>query len=248
MNSEVYTLQKWLRESENTVFISGRDLSAEAGVPDYREMEEGFLDTYQYAPDTMLSLTFLKQYPFYFFKYYRDRILAPVMNATPGPTHEILARLERAGKLKAILTTNIDGLHQEAGSREVLELHGSILRSWCAKCDKYLDFSTIADSPTPVPYCQVDMCGDIIRPAIVLREEPYDMALLEKAMDYARRADVLLIDGSALEEFPVPNLMQCYEGHKLILFNTPPLIFDARAGLLIHAPMGEVFSQLAAEL
>ncbi|MFQ9409935.1 MAG: Sir2 family NAD-dependent protein deacetylase [Evtepia gabavorous] len=145
-----------------------------------------------------------------------------MLTAQPSPAHEALAHLEQAGKLRAILTVNIDGIHQEAGSREVLELHGSVMRSWCAKCEKFLDFFYIADSPTHIPYCNVDMCGDYVRPAIVLKEEPYDLALLEKALDYVRAADVLIIDGSALKEFPVPNLMQAYQRHKLVLVNTAP--------------------------
>ena len=246
MRSELYTLQKWLAESDNIVFISGQDFSREAGFPDYRRMEEGFLDTYRYTPDEILRVSFLQRYPFFFYKYFRERILAPVLEAKPSPAHEFLARLEAAGKMKAILTVNIDGIHQEADSRNVLELRGSVMRNWCAKCEKFLDFSYIPDSPTPIAYCNVDMCGDYVRPAIVLKEEPYDLDLIDRAMGYARDADVLMIDGSALAEFPVPNLMKAFQRHKLVLFNTPPMVFDARAGLLIRdmGTFSQVFSQL----
>ena len=176
MDVELHVLQKWINESDNIVFVSGKDFSKEAGFPDYREMDEDFLKTFKYTPDQMLCLTFLQRYPMFFYRYYRAKILAPVLEAKPSPAHEFLARLEEAGKLKAILTVNIDGIHQEAGSREVLEMHGSVMRSWCAKCEKYLDFFYIADSPTPIPYCNVDMCGDYVRPDIVLKEEPYDLA------------------------------------------------------------------------
>ena len=194
MDIELNILQNWIQESDNIVFISGADLSAEAGFPDYRIMTQADWARYKYAPDEILRLTFLQRNPFYFYRYYREKILAPVLTAQPSPAHEALAHLEQAGKLRAILTVNIDGIHQEAGSREVLELHGSVMRSWCAKCEKFLDFFYIADSPTHIPYCNVDMCGDYVRPAIVLKEEPYDLALLEKALDYVRAADVLIID------------------------------------------------------
>ena len=186
MDIELNILQNWIQESDNSVFISGADLSAEAGFPDYRIMTQADWARYKYAPDEILRLTFLQRNPFYFYRYYREKILAPVLTAQPSPAHEALAHLEQAGKLRAILTVNIDGIHQEAGSREVLELHGSVMRSWCAKCEKFLDFFYIADSPTHIPYCNVDMCGDYVRPAIVLKEEPYDLALLEKALDYVK--------------------------------------------------------------
>ena len=158
-------------------------------------------------------------------------------------------KLEEAGKLKAILTVNIDGIHQEAGSKEVVELHGSAMRNWCAKCEKYLDFFYIVDSPSHIPYCNVDMCGDYVRPDIVLKEEPYDFALIEKAMDYARQADMLIIDGSALKEFPVPNLMKAYQGHKLALINTAPLVFDARAGVVVRDhTYTDIFQQITLNL
>lgn len=244
MNIELATLQKWINESDNIVFVSGSDFSAEAGFPDYRAMDEDFLKTYKYTPEEMLRVTFLQRYPAFFYRYFRDKILAPVLEAKPGVAHETLARLEEAGKLKAILTVNIDGIHQEAGSREVLELHGSVMRNWCARCEKYLDFFYIPESPTLIPYCTVDMCGDFVRPDIVLQEEPYDLELLEKALNYVRQADVLIIDGSALKEFPVPNLMKAYQGHKLILANTAPLVFDARAGLVVRGSFNEMFEQI----
>ena len=250
MISELYRLKKWIEESDNIVFITGQDFSREAGFPDYRSMEEGFLDTYRYSPDEILCLSFLQRYPFFFYKFYRDRMLTPMLEAKPSFAHETLAKLEQAGKLKAILTVNIDGIHQEADSRNVLELHGSMMRNWCAKCEKFLDFSYIPDSPTPIAYCNVDMCGDYVRPAIVLKEEPYDLDLIAQAMAYVRDADILLIDGSALKEFPVPNLMKTYEGHKLILFNTPPMVFDSRAGLVVRnaGTFSEIFSQIDLQL
>lgn len=245
MDIELNILEKWIRESDNIVFITGKDFSAEAGFPDYRAMDEGYLERYKYPPDEILCFTFLQRNPFYFYRYYRERILPYVLSAQPSPAHEALARLEEAGKLKAILTVNIDGIHQEAGSKNVLELQGSVMRSWCAKCEKFLDFFYISDSPTHIPYCNVDMCGDYVRPAIVLKEEPYDLTLLGQAMDYARQADVLIIDGSALQAFPVPNLMQAYQGHKLVLVNTAPLVFDARAGIVVR---GHTYTEIFQEI
>ena len=230
MDIELNILKNWIEGSDNIVFITGKDFSAEAGFPDYRAMDEDFLDKYKYPPDDILCLTFLQRCPMFFYRYYRDKILTPVLNAQPSPAHEALAKLEES-------------------SKEVVELHGSVMRSWCAKCEKFLDFFYIADSPTPIPYCNVDMCGDYVRPAIVLKEEPYDLDLLQKAMDCVKAADVLLIDGSALAEFPVPNLMKAYQGHKLVLFNTAPLVFDSRAGLVVRGhTYTDIFQQLQLDL
>lgn len=240
MTSEQYTLQKWIGETDNLVFLTGPDFSRTAGFPDYRRMEEGFLDTYKFPPDEILSLTFLKRNPFFFYRFFRERMLQPMLDAQPSAAHAFLAKLEEDGRLKALLTVNIDGIHQEAGSRNVLELQGSMMRNWCARCEKFLDFTYILDSPTPIAYCNVDMCGDYVRPAIVLREEPYDLALLGQAMEAVRQADVLVIDGSALGQFPAANLMQAYQGHKLILLNTAPMVFDARAGLVVRGNVAEL--------
>lgn len=245
MDISLSILEKWLRESDNVVVITGKDFSAEAGFPDYKAMDEGYLAKYKYPPDEILCYTFLQRNPFYFYRYYRDKILAPVLQAQPSPAHEALAKLEEAGKLKAILTVNIDGIHQEAGSREVLELQGTVMKSWCGKCEQFLDFFYIAESPAHIPYCNVDMCGDYVRPAIVLKEEPYDLDLLARATEYVRDCDVLLIDGSALREFPVPNLMKAYQGHKLVLVNTAPLVFDSRAGVVVRGhSYTEIFQQI----
>lgn len=244
MTSEMYRLQKWIRESDNIVFISGSAFSEAAGFPDYRRMEEGFLEKYRYPTDKMLNMTFMKQYPFIFFKWYRERVLAPLLEAKPAAAHEFFAQLEECGKLKGIVTVNIDGLHQEAGNRNVMETHGSVMRSWCDKCEKFLDFFFIADSPTPVPYCNVDMCGAVVQPAIVLDEEPYDLELISQAMALIKAADTLIVDGSSIKEFPVPNLLRCYEGHKLIMLNTPPMIFDSRAGLTVRGDYNDIFSQI----
>lgn len=247
MTSEQYTLQKWINETDNLVFLTGPDFSQTAGFPDYLRMEEGFLDTYKFPPDEILSLTFLKRNPFLFYRFFRERMLQPMLDAQPSAAHDFLAKLEEDGKLKALLTVNIDGIHQEAGSRNVLELAGSMMRNWCARCEKYLDFTYIMDSPTPVAYCNVDMCGDYVRPDIVLRQEPYNLELLSQAMEAVRQADVLVIDGSALDHFPAANLMQVYQGHKLILMNTAPMVFDARAGLVIQGNVAELLGGITLE-
>lgn len=248
--SELYTLKKWLSESDSIVCVTGPDFSREAGFPDYRRMEDGFLDTYKYSPQEILKVSFLQRYPFYFYKFFRERMLTPMLEAKPSFAHETLAGLERAGKLRAILTVNIDGIHQEADSRNVLELRGSMMRNWCARCEKYLDFTYIPDSPTPIAYCNVDMCGDFVRPDIVLGEEPYDLELLARALEQVRQCDTLLVDGSAMGEFPVPNLLKAYQGHKLVMFNTPPLVFDKMAGLIVRnaGTFSEIFAQLELEL
>ena len=239
MSIELSLLEKWINESDNVVFISGRDFSKDAGFPDYREMDADYHKKYRYPPSEMLRLSFLQRSPTIFFRWYREKVLAPLLEAQPGIAHETLARLEESGKLKAILTVNID-------SRNVLELHGSVMRTWCAKCDEYMDFFKIADCPTVVPQCTVDMCGDYIRPAIVLEEEPYDLELLARAIEYAKAADVLVIDGSALRGVPLPNLMKAYQGHKLVLINTPPLVFDSKAGAVVRncGSFNDIFSKL----
>ena len=244
MDIELNILKNWIEGSDNIVFITGKDFSAEAGFPDYRAMDEDFLDKYKYPPDDILCLTFLQRCPMFFFRYYRDKILAPVLNAQPSPAHEALAKLEESGKLKAILTVNIDGIHQEAGSKEVVELHGSVMRSWCAKCEKFLDFFYIADSPTPIPYCTEPNCGGIVRPDVVLYEEGLDQDVIERAVAAIRRADMLIIGGTSLVVYPAAGLINYYAGKKLVLINKSPTGMDYRADLAISAPIGEVFSQI----
>ena len=244
MTSEQYTLQKWINETDNLVFLSGPAFSLEAGFPDFYQMEEGFLETYKFPPEEILTLTFLKRNPFLFYRFFRERMLQPMLEAQPTAAHGMLAKLEEMGKLRAVLTVNVDGIHQEAGSRNVLELCGSMMRNWCARCEKFLDFTYIMDSPTPVAYCNVDMCGDYVRPDIVLREEPYNLELLAQATELVRQADVLIVDGSALKRFPAPNLMHAYQGHKLICMNTAPMVFDARAGLVIQGGYAELLGGL----
>jgi NAD-dependent deacetylase len=197
-------------------------------------MDADYKKKFRFSPSEMLRLSFVQRSPTIFFRWYREKVLAPLIEVEPGIAHQSLTKLEQAGKLKAIITVNIDGIHQEAGSRNVIETHGSVMRTWCAKCDDYFDFFKIYDDPAIVPQCTVDMCGDFIRPAIVLEEEPYDLEVIAKAMEAVKSCEVLIIDGSALREFPVPNLMKAYQGHKLILINTPPLVFDGRAGVVVR--------------
>ena len=246
MSIELAIMEKWINESDNIVFISGRDFSKDAGFPDYREMDEDYKKKFRFPPSEMLRLSFLQRSPTIFFRWYRERVLAPLIEAEPGVAHQSLVKLEQAGKLKAIITVNIDGIHQEAGSRNVIETHGSVMRTWCAKCDDYFDFFKIYDNPAIVPQCTVDMCGDYVRPAIVLEEEPYDLDLINKAIETVKSCEVLIIDGSALREFPVPNLMRAYQGHKLILINTPPLVFDSRAGVVVRncGTFNEMFEKM----
>ena len=242
MEKDIATLQQWIDESHAIVFFGGAGVSTESGIPDFRSTDGLYHQKYDWPPETILSHSFFEHKPEEFYRFYRDKML--IEGAKPNAAHRKLAELERAGKLRAIVTVNIDGIHQEAGSREVLELHGSVMRSWCAKCEKFLDFFYIVDSPTPIAYCNVDMCGDFVRPAIVMREEPYDFALIERAMQLVREADVLLLDASAMAEFPVPNLFHAFQGRKMVVFNAPPFVYDARAGLVVNGDFNEIFSQL----
>ena len=248
MEQNVETLQSWIDESDNVVFFSGAGLSAESGFPDFRETDSLYYEKHKDSPDTILSRSFLLRRPFDFFKFYRERVITPLLAAAPNAAHLKLAELEQAGKLKAVITQNIDGLHQEAGSREVLELQGSVMRSYCLRCDRFLSFFYIAESPAVIPYCNVDMCGDVVRPCMVLHEEPLDLSLLQKAAQIVQDADVLILDGTALKSFPAPNLVNYYQGKKLVLIHPTPLFFDTRANLVIHAALSEVMGQIQVRL
>ena len=231
-------LQTWVRESSRIVFFGGAGVSTESGIPDFRGEDGLYRQRYAYPPETIISHSFYVHHPEIFFDFYRNRMLYP--NAKPNVVHQRLAQWERDGKLLAVVTQNIDGLHQMAGSHKVLELHGSVLRNYCERCGKFYGVDAILHS-TGVPKCS---CGGDIKPDVVLYEESLDMQMMEQALEYISRADMLIIGGTSLVVYPAAGLVQYYRGHKLVVINKGEVGAGVRAVLTIRAPIGEVLSQL----
>lgn len=231
-------LQQWIDESDNIVFFGGAGVSTESGIPDFRSVDGLYHQQFAYPPEVMLSHTFYEQHPEEFFDFYRKKLL--VSGAQPNAAHRKLAELERAGKLRAVITQNIDGLHQLAGSKEVLELHGSTLRNYCDRCGKFYDTSVVAQS-TGVPRCG---CGGTIKPDVVLYEEALDGSVMYRAVDYIRKADVLIIGGTSLVVYPAAGLVNYYQGHRLVLINKSTTPYDKNADLVLSGPIGEILDQI----
>ena len=232
--TERETLKKWLDESSNIVFFGGAGVSTESHIPDFRSTDGPYNQQDDYPPETILSHSFYMRKPEEFYRFYRNKMLFP--NAEPNRAHKALAKLEKMGKLKAVVTQNIDGLHQKAGSREVLELHGSVLRNYCTRCGKFYGLDAILNS-TGVPKCT---CGGTIKPDVVLYEEGLDQETIEKSVKYIANADVLIIGGTSLTVYPAAGLIDYYRGHKLVLINKSVTPMDNRADLVISGPIGEV--------
>ena len=241
MDESIRKLQDRIDESQNIVFFGGAGVSTESGIPDFRSTDGLYHQQYDYPPETILSHTFFEKNPAEFYRFYRDKMI--VQGAKPNAAHLKLAELERAGKLKAVVTQNIDSLHQAAGSKVVYELHGSTLRNYCARCRKKYPLSFIVES-TGVPHCTEPNCGGIVRPDVVLYEEGLDQDVIEGAVAAIRRADMLIIGGTSLVVYPAAGLINYYAGKKLVLINKSPTGMDYRADLAISAPIGEVFSQI----
>lgn len=241
MEQNIAKLQQWIDESSRIVFFGGAGVSTESGIPDFRSVDGLYNQTYDYPPETILSHTFFVQRPQEFYKFYRDKMI--IQGAKPNAAHLKLAELEAVGKLTAVVTQNIDGLHQAAGSKTVYELHGSTLRNYCPRCGKKYPASAIAES-TGVPYCSNGSCKGIIRPDVVLYEEGLDQDVISGAVDAIRKADMLIIGGTSLVVYPAAGLVNYYSGSKLVLINKGQTSMDSRADLAINAPIGEVFSQI----
>ena len=229
-----------VKESDNIVFFGGAGVSTESGIPDFRSVDGLYNQKYDYPPETILSHSFYIRYPEEFYRFYRDKMLC--LTAGPNITHKKLAELEAAGKVKAVVTQNIDGLHQLAGSKRVLELHGSVHRNYCRKCGKGFDAEYVRDYPGKVPRC--DACGGTIKPDVVLYEEGLNQQTLEDAVFYISHADLLIIGGTSLAVYPAAGLIDYYRGNKLVLINKSTTPMDARADLLIQAGLGDVFGQI----
>ena len=203
MTERVDMLEKWIQESNNVVFFGGAGVSTESGIPDFRSVDGLYNQQYDYPPETIISHSFYRRNPEEFYRFYKNKMLFP--NAKPNAAHLALAKLEQQGKVRAVITQNIDGLHQAAGSREVLELHGSVHRNYCTRCGKFFDLATIMGMES-VPRCE---CGGIIKPDVVLYEEGLDQTTLQKAVRYIQEADILIIGGTSLTVYPAAGLIGC---------------------------------------
>ena len=238
MTNEVKKLKELIEGTGNIVFFGGAGVSTESGIPDFRSTDGLYHQEWKYPPEVILSHTFYESNPAEFFRFYRAKMLAP--DAKPNAAHLKLAEWEAQGKLRAIVTQNIDNLHQLAGSRRVYELHGSVHRNYCEKCGKFHSFEFILNS-TGVPRCA---CGGTVKPDVVLYEEGLDQATIQGAVEAIADADVLIIGGTSLNVYPAAGLINYYRGSKLVLVNKSAVARDLTAGLVIRDPIGEVFSQL----
>lgn len=235
----VEQLKEMIEDSGNIVFFGGAGVSTESGIPDFRSVDGLYRQKYDYPPETILSHTFYRKRPEDFYRFYRDKLIG--FEAEPNAAHKKLAQWEREGKLKAVITQNIDGLHQAAGSRKVLELHGSTLRNYCEGCGKFFDVEYIRDSKG-VPVC--DACGGPIKPDVVLYEEGLDQGILSQAVSFIQNADMLIIGGTSLVVYPAAGLIDYYRGKKLVLVNKTATARDEVANLVVQGAIGEIFSQL----
>ena len=236
--TEIETLQAWLDGSENAVFFGGAGVSTESGIPDFRSVDGLYSQKYDQPPETILSHTYFVRNTEEFYRFYRDKMLC--LDAMPNTTHKVLARLEQLGKLRAVVTQNIDGLHQKAGSKRVYELHGSVHRNYCTRCGKFYGVEAIANS-SGIPRCE---CGGIIKPDVVLYEEPLDNDCINGAVKAIADADVLIVGVISLTVYPASGLIRYYRGNKLVLINKTPTGRDSMADLVVQGSIGEIFSQL----
>jgi NAD-dependent deacetylase len=238
VDEAIEKLRQWVAESDNIVFFGGAGVSTESGIPDFRSVDGLYNQTWAYPPETILSHSFFVQDPEEFYRFYHAKLVVP--DAKPNMAHYRLAELEREGKLKAILTQNIDGLHQAAGSQEVLELHGSTHRCYCARCGRRYP-EQVVNQCEGVPRCE---CGGVVRPDVVLYEEPLDQDIMTRSVNYISRADMLIIGGTSLAVYPAAGLINYYRGHKLVLINRGQTPRDGEADLIVRGNIGQVFAQL----
>ena len=238
MDENIRKLKELIDGSDNIVFFGGAGVSTESGIPDFRSVDGLYNQTFRYPPETILSHTFYEKHTEEFYQFYRAKMLAP--DAQPNAAHYKLAQWEREGRLKAVITQNIDGLHQKAGSREVLELHGSVLRNYCTRCGKFHDLDFILRT-TGVPRCE---CGGVVKPDVVLYEESLNEDVMARAIHYIRQADVLLIGGTSLVVYPAAGLVQYYWGSKLAVVNKGATGAALHAAVTVDGPIGQTLAQL----
>lgn len=238
MEDKIAQLREMIAGSDNIVFFGGAGVSTESGIPDFRSVDGLYNHKWKYPPETILSHSFFERNPEEYYRFHREKLV--VDGVKPNRAHLRLAQLEQEGKLKAVITQNIDGLHQAAGSKNVLELHGSILRAYCSRCRKPYPAEKM-NHGEGVPRCT---CGGVIRPDIVLYEEPLDDDIVRRAIAYIRNADILIIGGTSLNVYPAAGLINYYRGKKLVLINLSETPYDSYADLIIHEKIGEVFSRV----
>lgn len=235
---EVEALQRIIDDSENIVFFGGAGVSTESNIPDFRSADGIYHQAYKYSPEEVVSHSFFVRYPEAFYEFYKEKMM--VLDAKPNPAHKKLAQLEAAGKLKAVITQNIDGLHQAAGSKRVYELHGSIHRNYCMKCGKFYDAAYVKEAQG-VPRCT---CGGIIKPDVVLYEEALDTMTMEKSVRAIADADTLIIGGTSLVVYPAAGFIDYFRGKHLVVINKSETAKSVRAELTIPAPIGEILNQI----
>lgn len=235
---KIEILKQWIGESRNIVFFGGAGVSTESGIPDFRSVDGLYSQKFEYPPEIIISHSFYERRPEYFFRFYREKMLP--LGYEPNITHQVLARWEEEGKIKAVVTQNIDGLHQKAGSNKVYELHGSVLRNYCTRCRKFHTAEFIKES-TAVPRC---CCGGIVKPDVVLYEESLDENTIESSIRAISSADLLIVAGTSLTVYPAAGLIHYYRGHRLVLINRDETPFDGQADLVFHQSLGSIFSQL----
>ena len=231
-------LKKWVMESSRIVFFGGAGVSTESGIPDFRSVDGLYRQKFEYPPETIISRSFYERKPEYFFRFYREKMLP--LGFEPNVTHRVLARWEQEGRLSAVVTQNIDGLHQKAGSKRVFELHGSVLRNYCTRCGKFHSAEFVKDA-AGIPQCG---CGGTVKPDVVLYEEPLNQQTIESSVDAIYDADLLIVAGTSLTVYPAAGLINYYRGSRLVLINRDETPYDSRADLVIHDSLGNVFSKL----
>ena len=235
---KIETLRKWIAESSRIVAFTGAGVSTESGIPDFRSVDGLYNQKFDYPPETIISHSFYERKPEYFFRFYREKMLP--LGFEPNITHRTFAQWEAEGKLLAVVTQNIDGLHQKAGSKTVYELHGSVLRNYCTRCRKFHSAEFIKDSPG-IPRCS---CGGIVKPDVVLYEEGLDQDVIEKSVMAIRHADLMIVAGTSLTVYPAAGFVNYYRGNRLVLINRDETPYDSYADLVIHDSLGKVLSQL----
>ena len=231
-------LKKWIDESSSIVFFGGAGVSTESGIPDFRSVDGLYNQQFDYPPETIISRSFYERDPAYFFRFYREKMLP--LDHEPNITHKVLAKWEAEGKLSAVVTQNIDGLHQKAGSKAVYELHGSVLRNYCTRCRKFHSAEFVKNAKG-VPRCD---CGGIVKPDVVLYEEGLDQDVIEKSVMAIRCADLMIVAGTSLTVYPAAGLVNYYRGNRLVLINRDETPYDHYADLVFHDSLGNVLSQL----
>ena len=229
-------LKQWIAESDNIVFFGGAGVSTESGIPDFRSVDGLYNTQYDYPPETILSHSFYMRNRKEFYRFYHNKMLYP--SAKPNDAHIALAKLEQQGKLNAVITQNIDGLHQMAGSKKVYELHGSVLRNYCEKCHAFYNVDYVIASGG-IPTCE--KCGGYVKPDVVLYEESLNQKILSESIYHIQNADVLIVGGTSLAVYPAAGLIDYFSGDKLVVINMSPTSRDAHADLVIAQPIGEVF-------